>query len=54
MKRSPGTSSAWIPLLGIVVQMAALGLCSWAMASARNRGRELPAPPPAATVPPAP
>ena len=40
MKRGPG-NSAWYPLLGVIVQMAALGLCSWAMASARNRGREL-------------
>ncbi len=55
MKRSP-TNPVWVSLVGIVVQMAALGLCSWAMESARNRGRELPgstAPPhpPEPTVP---
>jgi hypothetical protein len=36
------SSMNWAPLLGVLVQMAALGLCSWAMTSARNRGRELP------------
>ena len=61
MKRSPGDpgNTAWVPLLGVIVQMAALALCSWAMSSARTRGRQLaggtlPAPPvpPAAAPPP--
>jgi hypothetical protein len=55
MERSP----AWVAVLKMVLPLAALGLCSWAMDSARNRGRELPggkepppsAPPPAAPVP---
>ena len=38
MERSP----AWVSVLKIVLPLAALGLCSWAMDSARNRGRELP------------
>ncbi len=53
MKRESG-SPAWMPLLGVVVQMAALGLLSWAMDSARRKGRELPGgtTPPAAPMPP--
>jgi len=38
MNKSP----AWVAILGIVLPIAALGLCSWAMESAKNRGRELP------------
>ncbi|HXW76244.1 MAG TPA: hypothetical protein VEJ20_02420 [Candidatus Eremiobacteraceae bacterium] len=38
MNRSP----TWVALLGIVVQLSALGLCAWAMQSTLNRGRELP------------
>ncbi len=41
MKRDLGQVD-WMPLLGVLVQMAALGLCSWAMTAAKNRGRELP------------
>jgi len=33
---------AWVSVLSLVLPIAALGLCSWAMDSARNRGRELP------------
>ncbi len=54
MKREPG-SPTWMPLLGAIVQMAALGLLSWAMDSARRKGRELPGgktPAPAAPMPP--
>jgi hypothetical protein len=54
MKRDLGSVN-WMPVLGVLVQMAALGLCSWAMTSARNRGRELPGgkdPAPAPAVPP--
>lgn len=49
MKRETG-SATWMPLLSVVVQMAALGLLSWAMDSARRKGRELPG----GTTPPAP
>ncbi len=38
MSKSP----AWVTILGMVLPIAALGLCSWAMESAKNRGRELP------------
>jgi hypothetical protein len=38
MNKSP----AWVAILGIILPIAALGLCSWAMESAKNRGRELP------------
>jgi hypothetical protein len=45
-----------MPLLGVVVQMAALGLLSWAMDSARRKGRELPGgtTPPVTPAPPVP
>ncbi len=33
---------AWVSVLSLVLPIAALGLCTWAMDSARNRGRELP------------
>jgi hypothetical protein len=38
MERSP----AWVAVLKVVLPLAALSLCSWAMDAARNRGRELP------------
>jgi hypothetical protein len=38
MKQSP----MWVSLLSVVLPVAALGLCSWAMDQARKRGRELP------------
>jgi hypothetical protein len=54
MERTP----AWVAVLKMVLPLAALGLCSWAMDSARNRGRELPGgkepPQPDASPPPAP
>jgi hypothetical protein len=52
MKPNPGNAK-WSPLFAVIIQMAALGLCSWAMSAARNRGRELPGgtTPPAATPP---
>ena len=37
MSRTP---PLWVAVLGVVVQLAALGLCSWAMEEAR--GRRLP------------
>ena len=40
MKQSP----MWVSVLSIVLPVAALGLCSWAMGQARKRGRELPEP----------
>jgi hypothetical protein len=50
MERSP----AWLALMKVVLPLAALGLCSWAMDAARNRGRELPGgkEPPQPSVPP--
>jgi hypothetical protein len=38
MKKSP----AWVSILGMILPIAALGLVSWAMESAKNKGRELP------------
>ena len=38
MNKSP----AWVAVLALILPIAALGLCSWAMESAKNRGRELP------------
>jgi hypothetical protein len=38
MNKSP----AWVSILSLILPIAALGLCSWAMESAKNRGRELP------------
>jgi hypothetical protein len=38
MNKSP----AWVAVLGMILPIAALGLCSWAMESAKKRGRELP------------
>jgi hypothetical protein len=37
-----GTKGVWFPLFGNVLILAALGLCTWAMTQARNKGRELP------------
>jgi hypothetical protein len=37
-----GTKGLWFPLFGNVLILAALGLCTWAMTQARNKGRELP------------
>ena len=56
MKRSPGADASWFPIFKIVVELAALGLCTWAMTAERKRGRVLtgsvkppePAPPAAA------
>ncbi len=47
MSKSP----AWVSILGMILPIAALGLVSWAMESAKNKGRQLPggkdpAPPP--------
>jgi len=51
MKRSPEkTGASWFPIFQIVIELAALGLCSWAMAQDRNRGRVLTG----GTTPPAP
>jgi hypothetical protein len=56
MERNPESSGAkkgglWFPVFEKVVILAALGLASWAMTQARNKGRELPGgttpPPPA-------
>ncbi len=38
MSKSP----AWVSILGMILPIAALGLVSWAMESAKNKGRELP------------
>ncbi len=38
MNKSP----AWVSILSLILPIAALGLCSWAMEGAKNRGRELP------------
>ena len=38
MERSP----LWVAVLKMVLPLAALRLCYWAMDAARNRGRELP------------
>jgi hypothetical protein len=52
---SASATKSWIPIFKIVIELAALGLCSWAMSVERNRGRVLtggttpPAVPPAAT-----
>ena len=43
-------SSIMFPLFQKVLILAALGLCTWAMSQAKNKGRELPGgttPPPA-------
>ena len=59
MEKSPDDPAAkgslWFPLFGNVVILAALGLCTWAMTQARNKGRELPGgtTPPAPPAPPA-
>ena len=41
MKRSPSATASWFPILKIVVELSALGLCTWAMTVERNRGRVL-------------
>jgi len=34
-------TKSWFPIFKIVIELAALGLCSWAMSAERNRGRVL-------------
>jgi hypothetical protein len=41
MKRDPAANSGWFPVLKIVIELAALGLATWAMTAERNRGRVL-------------
>jgi hypothetical protein len=52
MKRSPSKVTAWLPVFQTVIELAALGLCTWAMTAARNRGRELPGGTTPPSVPP--
>ena len=54
MVPSMNKSPAWVSILGMILPIAALGLVSWAMDSAKNKGRELPGgKDPAPTAPPA-
>ena len=48
MERSP----LWVAVLGVLVQLAALGLCSWAMDESIQRGRRLRGTTPGAIPPP--
>jgi len=41
MKRDPAANSGWFPVLKIVIELAALGLATWAMTVERNPGRVL-------------
>jgi hypothetical protein len=42
MKSDPASApKSWFPVFKIVIELAALGLCSWAMSAERNRGRVL-------------
>ncbi len=52
MKRRPSKVTAWLPVFQTVIELAALGLCTWAMTAARNRGRELPGGTTPPSVPP--
>jgi hypothetical protein len=55
MKSDPASApKSWFPVLKIVIELAALGLATWAMTAERNRGRVLTGgTTPPDTVPPA-